>query len=98
MMFNFIGNSSFDECTKGLMIVFYSIFYSQAFELKKEQKVLFFSVNALKIISIIYVCVIAVAYIFKASWYYEPIFYAFYRFPIFFFSLIVLFYSVVASR
>ena len=98
MMFNFIGNSSFDECTKGLMIVFYSIFYSQAFELKKEQKVLFFSVNALKIISIIYVCVIAVAYIFKASWYYEPIFYAFYRFPIFFFSLIVLFYSVVIKN
>jgi sensor histidine kinase YesM len=95
MMFNFFGNSSFDECTKGLMIVFYSIFYKQAFEINKEQKVLFFSVNALKIISIVYVLVIAVAYIFKVSWYYEPIFYAFYRFPIFLFSLIVLIYSIV---
>lgn len=98
LMFNFFGNSSFDECTKGLMIVFYSIFYKQAFEINKEQKVLFFSVNALKIISVIYVCVILSAYIFKVSWYYEPIFYAFYRFPIFLFSLIVLIYSIVIKN
>ncbi|MFN8282114.1 MAG: histidine kinase [Chitinophagales bacterium] len=94
MMFNIIGSSWFDECTKGLMIVFYSIFYKQAFEINKKQKVLFFSVEALRIISLMYILLIVVSYLFKLSFYFEPFVYTVYRFPIFFFSLIILIYSI----
>ena len=94
MMFNIIGSSCFDECTKGLMIVFYSIFYKQAFEIRKEQKFLYYSVESLKIISLVYVIVIVTSYTFELNWYNEPFLYTVYRFPIFLFSLIVLYYSV----
>lgn len=94
MMFNIIGSSCFDECTKGLMIVFYSIFYKQAFEIRKEQKFLYYSVESLKIISLVYVIVIVMSYTFELNWYNEPFLYTVYRFPIFLFSLIVLYYSV----
>ena len=54
-MYNYFGNSGFDEVTKGMMIVCYSIFYKQAFNIQKQQKVLYFSVESLKFISFGYV-------------------------------------------
>lgn len=94
VMFNYFGNSGFDEVTKGMMIVCYSIFYKQAFNIQKKQKVLYFSVESLKFISFGYVLVIILSYLFRCSWYNEPLWYTIYRFPIFFFSLIVLIYSI----
>jgi sensor histidine kinase YesM len=93
VMFNYIGHSGFDEATKGLMIVFYSIFYRQAFNITSKSKVLYISVEALKIISILYVSIISISYLFTISFYFEPYVYFWYRFPIFFFSLVVLIYS-----
>jgi sensor histidine kinase YesM len=93
VMFNYIGHSGFDEATKGLMIVFYSIFYRQAFNITNKSKVLYISVEALKIISILYVSIISISYLFTISFYFEPYVYFWYRFPIFFFSLVVLIYS-----
>ena len=92
-MFNYIGHSGFDEATKGLMIVFYSIFYRQAFNIISKSKVLYISVEALKIISILYVSIISISYLFTIGFYFEPYVYFWYRFPIFFFSLVVLIYS-----
>jgi sensor histidine kinase YesM len=93
VMFNYIGHSGFDEATKGLMIVFYSIFYRQAFNIISKSKVLYISVEALKIISILYVSIISISYLFTIGFYFEPYVYFWYRFPIFFFSLVVLIYS-----
>lgn len=89
-MFNFIGNSAVDETTKGLMIFFYSIFYKQAFSITKKDRMLYFSIEALKYISLVYVAVITFSHLFSIAFYSEPFVYSFYRVPIFFFSIIIL--------
>lgn len=98
VMFNYFGNSGFDEVTKGLMIVCYSIFYKQAFNITKEQKVLYISVESLKYFSYAYILIIVISYLFRCSWYNEQLWYTLYRFPIFFFSIIVLIYSVLLKQ
>jgi sensor histidine kinase YesM len=89
-MFNITGNSGVDEASKGLMIFFYSVFYKQAFHVTAKEKILYFSVEALKFISLLYVGVIAAGYFFTLTVYNEPFLYSFYRFPIFFFSILIL--------
>ncbi len=92
-MFNFIGNSGFDEATKGLMIFFYMIFYKQVFEITKKQKAAFYSIQLLKYISLLYVAVIIIAYLFPAGWYNEQIIYGFYRIPILFLSISMMLFT-----
>lgn len=94
VMFNFIGNSGFDEVTKGLMIFFYMQFYKVAFNITKKHGVLYYSIEWLKNISVMYVLIIIIAYIFNAGWYAETIFYGVYRFPILLLSLVTFYYSI----
>ncbi|MFN8295276.1 MAG: histidine kinase [Chitinophagales bacterium] len=89
-MFNIVGNSGIDEATKGLMIFFYSIFYKQAFKITKNEKVLYYSTEALKYISLLYVAIVLTGHLFVLSFYSEPFIYSLYRFPIFFFSILIL--------
>ena len=93
-MFNFIGNSGFDEATKGLMIFFYMQFYKEAFRISKKDGSLFYSVELLKIISLLYVFVIIIAYLFNAGWYAEPIIYGIYRVPILLLSVIAFYFTM----
>lgn len=92
-MFNFIGDSAVDEATKGLMIFFYSLFYKQAFSISKKERVLYFSIEALKYISLLYVAIVICGHLFSLSLYSEPFVYSLYRFPIFFFSIVILIYT-----
>ena len=94
VMFNFIGNSGFDEATKGLMIFFYMQFYKEAFRISKKDGSLFYSVELLKIISLLYVFVIIIAYLFNAGWYAEPIIYGIYRVPILLLSVIAFYFTM----
>ena len=73
-MFNFTGNSAVDESTKGLMILFYSVFYKQAFNITKKDTVLYFSVEALKYISLLYVIVIIFCHLCCFSFYSEDVY------------------------
>ena len=98
VMFNYFGNSGFDEATKGMMIVTYSIFYQQAFNIRKQQRVLYASVESLKYFSYAYIAIIAISYLFRCDWYDEQLWYTLYRFPIFFFSIIVLIYSILLKE
>ncbi len=90
VMFNFIGNSGFDEATKGLMIYFYAQFYRQVFNITKKDTVLHYSTELLKITCLLYVAIIIIAYTFHAGWYPEIILYKVYRLPVFVFSTIAL--------
>lgn len=92
VMFNFVGNSGFDEITKGLMIYFYAQFYAQVFHVDKSHKALFYAIQWMKITSLVYTLIIAVGYIFKTSWYNEPLIYALYRIPIFTLSFAMIFF------
>ncbi len=93
VMFNFVGNSGFDEATKGLMIYFYTQFYKEVFGITKKQKYSYYAAELLKITCVVYVAIIVIAYVFRAGWYPEIAIYRLYRFPVFFFSLIIIFNS-----
>lgn len=93
VMFNFIGNSGFDEATKGLMIFFYAQFYKHVFSISKTKKILHLATELLKTTCLLYVAIIIIAYCFHAGWYPEIMLYKLYRVPVFIFSAIILFFS-----
>ncbi|HOY42116.1 MAG TPA: histidine kinase [Chitinophagales bacterium] len=93
IMFNIAGNNVIDEVTKGFMIYFYCLFYKQAFTITKKVRIVFYSVEALKYFSIVYIAFITLGSIFHFPFYVEPFAYHFFRIPILILSLIFLTYT-----
>lgn len=94
LLFNYWGNSCFDECTKGFMVIAYCVFYRQAFNLTHKDRIAFFSLFVLLIVSIIYVAIMSISYLFGLEFYFEPTYFILYRLPLFVFSLIFILSSI----
>lgn len=88
VLFNYIGNSCFDECTKGLMVAAYCVFYKQAFNIERKNKIILYTLNLLLFISILYVLIMFFSYVFKIEYYFEPTYFISYRAPLFLLSLL----------
>lgn len=95
VMFTILGNNVIDEITKGLMIFFYCLFYKEAFSITKKEYFVFYTIESLKYISILYIIFITTGSIFHFSFYVEPIAYHFFRIPILICSVLFLTYTFI---